>query len=180
MDDIEAISLVMSHLSLVDAVRASQVCKLWREASLKPLTLPGKSSLDLSPFLPLRDPNVALRLLTVRGANAVAVNLGFIRLSFSFSSFVPHLSTLLRTLDLSSITSKKWITDESMDALTTRCQNLSRLNLFGCWLLTDTTLKYIGSRCLQVRRVWRWRKKTELKFFLARFLERGLVCGHFG
>jgi hypothetical protein len=42
-----------------------------------------------------------------------------------------------------------------MDALTARCQNLSRLHLFGCWLLTDLTLKYIGSRCLQVRRVWR-------------------------
>ncbi len=136
----------------MDSLRAGQVCRSWREASLKPVvSTSSKVAFDLSPFLPLRDPDVALRLLQIRGLHAVGVNLGYIRLSSSLASFVPFFSPALRALDVSSITSKKWVTDETIDVLTTRCQSLTRLNVFGCWLLTDASLKWIGSRCVHVR-----------------------------
>ncbi len=145
MQDPLAVALVMSRLSLMDVVRASQVCKVWREALLKPAEV--KTHFDLSPFLQLRDPNTALRLLEARGKSALSVNLGYVRLAFPLTQFIPFLSANLRSLDVSAITSKKWITDEAVDALTKRCGAcLTRLNFFGCWLLTDTSLKYIGSR----------------------------------
>jgi hypothetical protein len=164
VDNADAVALVMAHLSLADSVRAGQVCKLWREVSLRPIpalkvVCASNKSFDLSPFLGLRDSQVALRLLKARGGFASHVNLGYIRVS-SMSEFVPLLSTTLRSFDVSSITSKKAVTDETLESLTARCPMLTRINLFGCWLITDASLKFI-SKCQNV-----WKKEENCWFFL--------------
>ena len=65
-----ALALVFTRLSLVDLVRVAQTCKAWRDASLKDMV--ALKHLDLSPFLPLRDAGVALRLCQTRGTQAVS------------------------------------------------------------------------------------------------------------
>ncbi len=141
-----AIAIVFGRLSLVDLLHAAQTCKSWREASVKECA--SVKVLDLSPFLPLRDAAVALRLCQAHGTGAVSVNLGYIRLSetVQLKTFVPFFSPLLRSLDVSAVTSKKWVDDEAIELVTKRCGSLARLNVFGCWLLTDEALRSVGSR----------------------------------
>ena len=141
-----ALSLVFARLSLVDLVHVAQTCKAWRDASLKDMV--ALKHVDLSPFLSLRDASIALRLCQARGTMATSVNLGYVRLSqqVPLSAFVPLFSAGLRSLDVSAVTSKKWVDDEAVDLLTRRCGSLARLNLFGCWLVTDAALRSIGLR----------------------------------
>lgn len=53
----------------------------------------------------------------------------------------------LKHLDVSSLAAKKSVNDAAMDALTLRCRALTRINLFGCWMITDLALKYLSERC---------------------------------
>jgi len=89
-----------------------------------------------------------MRLFQTRGTAAISANLGYVRLTqqVPMSAFVPFFSPALRSLDVSAVTSKKWVDDEAIDLLTKRCGSLARLNLFGCWLLTDGSLRSIGLR----------------------------------
>lgn len=150
-----SVSLVMTRLPFVDLLRASQVCRAWQQASRADIV--QLRSLDLSPFLPLRDARVALALLKRWGEKAVAVNLGYVRLTVEtpLVAFVPLLSPLLRVFDVSALASKKQVTDEAIEALVRRCPALTRINVFGCWLLTDRALFAIGAslNALQVLNV---------------------------
>ena len=126
-----------------------QVSRAWREAGL---VSPGMKlkEVDFSPYLPLRDAAVALKLVRTRGTEAKAVNLGYIRLTeeVPLLKFVPFFSAeRLRTLDVSAVTSKKWVDDRAIQALALRCPRLTRLNVFGCWKVTDEGLKVLSKNC---------------------------------
>lgn len=151
------------QLDLVDHLRAARVCRSWSRAvatlfgRLKGATprvdgehtrSPWLVALDLSAHFALRDPTTALQLLR-RMPCVVALNLGYVRPSpaVPLSLLVTAFNPELRHLDLSALAAKKSVNDAAVDALTQRCRLLTRLNLFGCWLITDLALKAVGERC---------------------------------
>ena len=139
--------LSSSRLSPEDLFRAALVSREWHQASLSCSAVLKK--IDFSPFLNLRSPETAVNIVEHRGQGALSINLGYVRLSMDtpLLKFVPYFSNALRSLDVSAVTSKKWVTDEALIAISQQCRNLFKMNIFGCFLVSDHGVRALASRC---------------------------------
>ena len=146
--------MIFGHLDIRTIHNCSMVCKRWKIIANQEEAQP--KNINFHSYQNMRSASVANQILKQRSSRTEKINFGRIKFSddFPLISFFELLpKEKIRKIDLSAIGTKKYVNDECVKEIANHFPNLTSLNLFGCWMITDASLLELGKNCTKLKKL---------------------------